>query len=138
MPRSCTESLSVILAKASFINFALMTMVEVDKAELDSLSEASRRLGCGPSLNAHDKTASINVDASTYLKRSAGGHIHLGGVHNYPYYTPDHLATLMDIIVGNTCVMIDRDPNAAERRKVYGRRETLIAANALADYRSND
>ena len=27
----------------------------------------------------------------------------------------------MDIIVGNTCVLLDRDPYAEERRKVYGR-----------------
>lgn len=33
----------------------------------------------------------------------------------------EKLVYLMDVFVGNTCVLLDRDPNAAERRENYGR-----------------
>lgn len=33
----------------------------------------------------------------------------------------EKLVPLLDILLGNTSVLIDRDPHAAERRKVYGR-----------------
>lgn len=101
--------------KASF-----SSVIEIDQRELDELSEKAKVFGCAPSLNQYDKGATVSVDAATYLKRSAGGHIHLG---LEPYLIPHHarLVPLMDIIVGNTCVMIDRDPEAATRRLHYGR-----------------
>jgi hypothetical protein len=34
---------------------------------------------------------------------------------------PERVLPILDILVGNTCVLIDRDKNASERRKVYGR-----------------
>jgi hypothetical protein len=37
------------------------------------------------------------------------------------YLDPDKVIPVLDIIVGNTCVLIDRDPGNIERRKVYGR-----------------
>jgi hypothetical protein len=101
--------------KASF-----SSVIEIDQRELDGLSEKAKVFGCAPSLNQYDKGATVSVDAATYLKRSAGGHIHLGLEE---YLKPLHarLVPLMDIIVGNTCVMIDRDPEAATRRLHYGR-----------------
>lgn len=36
-------------------------------------------------------------------------------------YSPDPLIQLLDIIVGNTGVMLDREPLAPERRRYYGR-----------------
>ena len=101
--------------KASF-----SSVIEIDQHELDGLSEKAKVFGCAPSLNQYDKGATVSVDAATYLKRSAGGHIHLG---LEAYLIPHHarLVPLMDIIVGNTCVMIDRDPEAATRRLHYGR-----------------
>lgn len=94
-------------------------VVEVDAKELRSLSEKSRTLGCAPSMNVYDKGASVSVKKG-YRKRSAGGHIHLG-INKELAAHPDSLAVLMDIFVGNTCVLLDRDPANAERRKVYGR-----------------
>lgn len=112
--------------KASF-----RSVVEVDRAELDSLSEKSRILGCQPSNNLYDSHATVSVDPVTYNKRSAGGHIHIGLTANPSGYPLDGyselmkhremLVPLMDVLVGLPSVMVDRDPLAAERRKVYGR-----------------
>lgn len=101
-------------------------VVEVSREELDSLSDRSRVLGCMPSKNIYgDKP--ITVDAREYRKRSAGGHIHMGlgstTIFN-PNGMPDkreRLVPLCDIFVGNFCVLLDRDPGAAERRENYGR-----------------
>ena len=97
-----------------------------------------------------EKTSKITVDPRKYLHRSAGGHIHLGntyktyldesrgneykndksftGVYNIGMRTEkafgenlETMVKMMDIIVGNTCVLIDRNPNNKERRKVYGK-----------------
>lgn len=100
-------------------------LVEVSQQELDTLSADTRVLGCMPSLNIYG-AKSIDVDAVTYRKRSAGGHIHMG-LPGIIYNNPDNidhrqrLVPLMDIFVGNTCVLLDRDPGAAERRENYGR-----------------
>lgn len=103
--------------KASF-----SSVVEVSKDELDSLSDRAKVFGCAPSLNSYDKAASVTTDAATYLKRSAGGHIHMGlGAYPDLFTQRTALVPLFDILVGGVGVLLDRDPEAAERRKTYGR-----------------
>jgi hypothetical protein len=101
------------------------SVIEVDRRELDGLSEKAKQLGCAPSRNLYDKRASVKVDAASSRKRSAGGHIHIGLTPGSPKNPladdPVKLVPLLDTVVGNTCVLIDRDPDAAERRKLYGR-----------------
>ena len=94
-------------------------VVEVSRDELDSLSPGSRILGCQPSKNAYGEKP-ITVDVRTYRKRSAGGHLHFGSLGRLS----DNVSALVapyDIFIGNACVMLDRDPLAAERRENYGR-----------------
>lgn len=95
-------------------------LVEVSEAELNSLSPATRILGCNPSYNAYADRP-INVDPVLYRKRSSGGHIHIGTQDKNFMRDRRHAAYAFDIIVGNTCVLLDRDPGAAERRENYGR-----------------
>ena len=101
-------------------------VVDVSKKELKTLSKMSRTLGCAPSFNWY--TPEITVEkrlkaagytADTYPVRSAGGHIHLGLPEHLMSHR-DKLAPLMDVLLGNTAVMIDRDPRMAERRTIYG------------------
>ena len=108
---------------------------EISKDELASLDTSSRVFGCAPSMNTNPESrgSATLVDPSEYRYRSAGGHIHLGrnilengGNVSYNAYcakldNPEALIPVMDILVGNTCVLIDRDPGNIERRKVYGR-----------------
>lgn len=108
-------------------------VVKVPKTELAKLDAEMLKLGCAPSKNI-DK----NVDASVMLKsvdphsedteRFAGGHIHLGfdepnlvsKVQTDPILLK-RMVNLLDILVGNTCVLIDRAPSSKRRRKFYGR-----------------
>jgi hypothetical protein len=157
-------------------------IIEVNKEEFDSLSDDSKKFGCEPDYNIYaHKVNEVKVNPKKYMKRSAGGHIHLGlqggelieknhernlvsflqseitlvnkkvkglSIHELEdgkdikenelvkYYDMgkvkfdnmattlkkiDRLIPMLDIIVGNTCVLIDRNKLAPERRKVYGR-----------------
>lgn len=107
--------------------------VEVSQEELDSLSDRFKVFGCSPSRNVYsaDGQSHIEVDPMIYRTRAAGGHIHLGpsmhttlaeqalvekALKNYEVIVP-----ILDLIVGNTCVLVDRNPSNIERRKVYGK-----------------
>lgn len=108
------------LALKGDIKACFSAVVDVNKDELDSLSDKAKVFGCAPSYNADGGTHAISVDPRTYLKRSAGGHIHLG----LDFTLRPHavrIVPILDCLVGLPFVMIDRDPEAAERRKVYGR-----------------
>jgi hypothetical protein len=120
-------------------------LVEITQVELDSLSEGSKVFGCAPSINIYDGESKIKVDPKKYLKRSAGGHLHLGNyyqnylseMYNSANYQsaydcakrtekalknmPDIMVPILDIVVGNTCVMLDRFEGNKERRANYGR-----------------
>lgn len=137
-------------------------VVEVSKDELDTLADENKKFGCSESMNTHkkgkNKVTQIKADPMKYLKRSAGGHIHMGAtpklsprvptgktieekdmlsgemykrpemkyeLYDNPQFlalkNPDVLVPVLDIILGNTCVMIDRNPANAERRKNYGK-----------------
>jgi len=104
------------------IEVSFRQVVDVDPKELDALSEKSKALGCAPSFNMYNSKATIGVDPKTFTKRSAGGHIHIGlPQYSEVYKNRERLVVLMDILVGNTAVLIDRDPRNAERRQTYGR-----------------
>lgn len=119
----------------SKFNVDFRPIVNITQAEMDSLSEKSKVFGCAPSKNVNfsEKEAVIKVDPKKYLKRTAGGHIHLGwhagywgGGHDTPKMkkvlsNPDVIVPVLDLIVANTCVLVDRNPGNAERRKNYGR-----------------
>lgn len=108
------------LAQHEGVSASFKSVVEVSQEELDQLSDKAKALGCAPSRNHYDGVPKVSVDGSVYRKRSAGGHIHLGLNDPLTHHAKE-LVPLMDLIVGNTCVMIDRDPHAAERRLNYGR-----------------
>lgn len=116
----------------------LDSVVELGEEEFESLTEDQKRLGCAPSLNYYNSEASIDPSAQNSRIRAAGGHIHIGlprsASHNYqpysiepslrpaPIYTDRiELIPLMDSIVGNTCVLIDKGEHGRIRRQTYGR-----------------
>ena len=101
------------------LKVSFRSVVEVDRKELDSLSEKSRTLGCAPSLNIYDSKATISVPKD-FAGRSAGGHIHLG-LDKSSLEPAGRLVQLLDLGLGNTFVLLERDPLVTERRKVYGR-----------------
>ncbi len=164
----CLEGVARAMAKDVKADFS--QVVEVSQEELDTMADENKVFGCSASMNTHkkgkDKITTVDADPLKYLKRSAGGHIHMGanptvGVAKYKdvaytasemeenvvYYgpdasktykqyagqeikdsphflalkNPDVLVPLLDVIVGNTSVLLDRNPANVERRKNYGK-----------------
>lgn len=140
------------------VSMSFEAVVRVDAKEMDTLSDKAKILGCAPSINLYKPEAVLRVPKNLKLMRSAGGHIHLGlsapiygqvlvaykpkkNPYAYPrpeYKTVDYrkrLVPLLDTVVGNTSVLMDRNPLAAQRRKVYGKAgEFRLPAHGL-EYR---
>ncbi len=98
--------------------------ITVDKKEMDSLSVKAQQFGCAPSFNAYGPSTMSMQDASKYYYRSAGGHIHIGVIDSdqaKAFKNPDPIIRMLDVIVGNTCVLLDRSEGNAIRRTVYGK-----------------
>lgn len=116
-------------------------IAEVSRMELDALSEKARELGCMPSMNIYGERP-LRCNKKTYRKRSLGGHIHLGLTQTNVFRgTADQrqrLIPLLDIFVGNFCVLLDRDPGAAERRENYGRAGEFRLPGHGVEYRTPD
>jgi len=106
--------------------------VEISKENLMDLEEKSRQFGCAPS-NSIYKKAGIKIAAIDPTKYF--------GVIDADFdraLRKDYKRTveLLDLICGNTCVLVDRNPSNIERRKVYGRAgEFRLPAHGL-EYRT--
>ena len=108
-----------VIKRYNDVSINYQGLVTVTAEEFATVSEKSRVLGCMPSENFYG-VRPINIDGKIYPKRSAGAHIHMG-LQGPIFAERERLVPLMDIFVGNTGVLLDRDPGAAERRENYGR-----------------
>jgi hypothetical protein len=121
------------LAEAKNFKMTNKFVVDVDQKMLDSLTSDVVALGCAPDYSAYSGEIKIlQLDASTHLKRYAGGHIHLGVSNNVSsqsintrviqslHSQANDIIRLMDYILGNIMVLVDTNKDNAERRKIYG------------------
>lgn len=121
-------STSRLMAKKEGADLQFKMLVKVKKAEMDTLGARAKSLGCDPSFYIDKPVPAARFKAAAKkLTRCGGGHIHFGmyydnqkgWVDKYPQ--PELLVKLLDLLLGNTCVLLDRDPDAIKRRQVYGR-----------------
>lgn len=130
----CRESLSIHIARLfqavqtqlnnhKGVKVDFNQTVKLSKKELDSLKDENKKFGCDPSFSLYPVTIKASdVDGSKCLNRAAGGHIHFGlGGHKHLHNEAPLVVGLLDVLVGNTCVLLDRNPGNIERRKLYGR-----------------
>lgn len=143
-PNTCRDSLSSNIVemfrkidgeiiknpKNKDLGISFNQLVRVPKVNMRKLSEKSRRFGCSPSSSIYGESIDIaSINSDKYLYRAAGGHIHLGHTNydkEHPLYQAlttdvERTVQMLDIICGNTLVLVDRDKGNVERRKVYGR-----------------
>lgn len=129
--RACFTHLKADLtAKNLGVTADFSRTINISEEKLMELDEESRKFGCAPSLNIYKQKTGLkitDVDAAKYLTRAAGGHIHLGRQDGADHLNralgEDHLKTvaLLDLLCGNTSVLLDRDAGNIERRKLYGK-----------------
>lgn len=116
-------------------------LVPIKLTVLNKLSDKAKFFGCTPSYNAYDNDNKMSIDdSSMYPFRPAGGHLHFGhsGREDYIKIFNDikTLIPMLDIIVGNTCVLIDRHEGNKERRKCYGRAGEFRTPKHGIEYRT--
>ena len=113
------------IADKGGLSLDMRVTVPIEKTTMDSLSKDSKVFGCNSSFNVYGELLDIaSIDGETHMKRSAGGHIHIGASDPKILEilkNPDRLVPILDLVVANTMVMIDRDEGNIERRKMYGR-----------------
>ena len=105
-------------------------LAKVSKTEMKNAAEDVRKLGCAPSLNLQSSGADLeNINAANLLLRSAGGHIHIGGLSEYRndvrttflHDKAPHIIMMMDYLCGLTSVIMNPSTEERARRKYYGR-----------------
>lgn len=130
-PRSdgCRQTAGSYIARAMISAEALATLAgaklslklghRISDSVWKSTPMAMRRFGCNPTENSHES----NFRRVTGLRerfRAAGGHIHISLPASMKN-DANKVVAVMDIVAGNTCVLVDRDPDNAVRRRNYGR-----------------
>lgn len=127
-PNSCRESAGYYIARAleELEDYALGKNLALSFKLAHRISDSVwkqtpsevKRFGCSPTETAY-RGKSKRVSGIRERLRAGGGHVHIGyknAVNNIKDFVK-----LLDIVVGNTLVLIDRDPANKERRKHYGR-----------------
>jgi hypothetical protein len=125
----CFHTLKTEIAKKKGYSVDFSRTVEISAEKLKELTPESKVFGCAPSKNVYNIKSGIDItaiDPTKYRTRAAGGHIHIGISSNNDLtraLVTEHEKTveILDIICGNTSVLIDRDMGNAERRKLYGK-----------------
>ena len=104
------------------------SFIKLTKKQMSTLDFDSLNFGCKPSHNVYvGENLSIEQNPEEYPYRAAGGHIHLGynksskTVLNKILQRKKEFIYLLDLLVGNTSVLIDKDKKNKERRQTYGR-----------------
>jgi len=82
--------------------------------------DTTKRFGCHPTMNVYEPLMERS-DGLNEKFRAGGGHLHVGGLTPKEKKDLPTIVTLFDIVVGNTLVLLDRDPANVTRRINYGR-----------------
>jgi hypothetical protein len=149
--------MTVVSALKDGMSISPEVTVEVTEDELNTLHPKNRVLGCNPSFSIYESEYELGVDPATYMIRSGGGHLHFG-VAGYDRKTlkdidpakysasckdayvmfnnPKDFIKVLDIVVGNTCVLFDRDKGNKIRREVYGKAGEYRTPNHGVEYRT--
>lgn len=109
----------------------------------ECMDKESLEFGCDPEFSIYKIKDGIiqQIEPPKLPKgntfRSCGGHIHIG----HPVATldagrPGMVVKMMDLFVGNTALLINHDPTADERRKIYGGAGTHRIADYGLEYRT--
>ncbi len=126
---ACFKTLKAELEKqGKGVSVDLSRSITISEEELASLDKDNQKLGCMPSKSVYANAGVklTDIDGSKHRQRSAGGHIHIGTASQAHLRAkidkdPDTLVQMLDLLCGNTCVLVDRDEGNKERRKLYGR-----------------
>lgn len=87
---------------------------------VECMHDEAKRFGCDPELDVYEGRPAYPPQGVGQF-RSAGGHIHIGGIPDKDVYEKGDLVILMDILVGVPSVIMDTDPTSLARKQLYGK-----------------
>lgn len=120
------------LAKRNGLKLSTKVAMRVGDKPWKMLSQDERRFGCSPTSNIHENTKRVTGVRERW--RSCGGHIHLT-LPNRLKSNPTKVVSVLDIVLGNTMVLLDRDDGNITRRKNYGRAGEYRSKSYGLEYR---
>ena len=121
------------LAKKAGVKLSFALGHVISDRVWDSTDEESRQFGCAPTFSPYEEFR--RPDGQDVRLRTGGGHVHISGNSKLTPARINRAVKLMDILCGNTCVLIDRDPLNKERRKYYGRAGEYRSSGERLEYR---
>jgi len=139
------------LAKENGLDFSLDGCVPVDVSELQSFPPDAVEFGCDIDFISWlgGRPNPIMISAEDHPFRYAGTHLHLGAPEDATdswgkklqnillgsYDLRAELVNTLDLLVGNTAVMLDQSPASTLRRKLYGKAGTYRPTEYGVEYR---
>lgn len=90
--------------------------------------------GCNPNLDAYAEMENPRVEFKDGL-RTGSFHIHLGHPKLKTMYEKADAIKMMDVYLGCSSVIFDKDPTAGKRRKYYGRAGEFRPTDYGLEYR---
>lgn len=102
---------------------------------VECMHDEAMKFGCDPELDVYEGRSAYPPQGVGQF-RSAGGHIHIGGITNKTVYEKSDLVVLMDILVGIPAVIMDNDPTSVARKQLYGKAGRFRNTNYGIEYRT--
>jgi len=119
-------------------DFISESTVIFDRDFYETVPKKAKILGCDPDYNAY--TMDVNAKpAQDMLMRTAGGHVHIGGIPSIYPEDPEHmevsgrLSRILDETVGIYSILWDKDDL---RRSMYGKAGSFRPKTYGMEYRS--
>jgi hypothetical protein len=120
----------------------LMVMASANYPDEALESDEARIFGCDPDFDAW-ALAMNRMDGTAAFQnfRSAGGHLHIGKKKRIAEMLDDdygkvEVIKMCDVFLGIPSVVLDSDPSAADRRRLYGKSGSYRPKDYGVEYRS--
>jgi hypothetical protein len=122
-------------AKTVLNNHRLMAVASNYFEEEECEHPEAKRFGCDPELDAYAGCQAYPPNSNDTF-RSAGGHVHIGGITEQDVYKKLDLVFLMDALVGVPSVIMDNDPTSLARKRLYGKAGRFRDTDYGLEYRT--
>lgn len=122
-------------SKKILANHKLGAVASHNFSAADCEHQEAKRFGCDPERDVYSGGSNVFPPNGGDVFRSAGGHIHIGGINEFSLADKMPLIVLMDIFVGIPSVILDNDPTSVARKRLYGKAGRFRNTDYGVEYR---